>query len=169
MLYWTHMKWKPVVGFETVYEVSRLGEVRRKGSSENRKKQLTHKGYFKVFLYDGDTKRAEFVHRIVARAWIPNPDQKPNINHKNGIKTDNRAKNLEWCTTLENNGHAKELKLYKPLRGSEHGNAALTEEIVLEMRRLRSQGYTYQSIAELYSVDTNTARRAINKMTWKHI
>ena len=64
---------------------------------------LTSRGYLQT---TGKFKRKHLMHRIIATAWIPNPENKPEINHKNGIKTDNRIENLEWVTTSENMRHA---------------------------------------------------------------
>lgn len=163
------MKWKQIKEFEEYYEVNDLGQVRRIGQISNRKKQITHKGYHKVFLYGGGKRLHCFVHRLVAIAFISNPENKPNINHKNGIKTDNRINNLEWCTTAENNQHAKEMKLYKPLHGSKHGMSALTEEIVLKIREHAKEGMTHKSIADFYGVTPSTIRMVIIGKSWKHV
>jgi hypothetical protein len=63
-------------------------------------------GYFYVTIINGDKHRTVGIHRLVAEAFIPNPENKPQVNHKNGIKTDNSIVNLEWCTSAENNLHA---------------------------------------------------------------
>ena len=75
------------------------------------KPQRTAKGYLTVVLSDvwGHKKKIT-VHRCVAEAWIPNPDDLPQINHLNGLKQDNRAENLEWCTAAANNAHARARK-----------------------------------------------------------
>lgn len=85
-----------------VYEVSNLGNVRRVGCQENRKKITLKNGYDTVmFSVDGKV-TCNYVHRLVAEAFIPNPNNYMEINHKNHIKTDNRVDNLEWCNRKQN-------------------------------------------------------------------
>ncbi len=100
-------QWKPVnlATWRSKYEVSDHGQLRRIGKLRNCRGSLGHKGY--RFVYFGSHTRA-YLHRIVALTFVPNPDGKPFVNHKDGCKMNNRADNLEWVTTEENNIHAVE-------------------------------------------------------------
>lgn len=98
--------WKPVVGYEGLYEVSDMGRVRSVAKQLVLQQSYTTNGYLKVRLYqlqEGKTKR---VNRLVAFAHCSGYEIGMVTNHKNGIKTDNRASNLEWVTSAENNEHA---------------------------------------------------------------
>ena len=97
-------EWKPIKGFEDYYEVSNFGNVR---SERKVLKQLKRRhGYLSVFLYDrkGGYKQIS-VHRLVAEAFIPNPNEYTEVNHIDECKTNNRADNLEWCSHKQNMNH----------------------------------------------------------------
>lgn len=114
-------EWRPVSGFETSYLVSNFGEiksierivVRKKQGNIKKKSQILHqyvtpKGYCRVQLTSGSRYKNVMVHDIVAKAFIPNPQNKPIVNHKNGNKIHNYVSNLEWATHSENLIHAYE-------------------------------------------------------------
>ena len=94
-------QWKTIEGFED-YEVSTEGNIRRKGKEENLKPWDESHGYASVSLFKDKKKSNKKVHRIVALAWCKNPEKKPEVNHINHQKKDNRASNLEWVTSSEN-------------------------------------------------------------------
>lgn len=102
--------WKPIIGYEGLYEVSDQGSVRSlryNNTNEIRKLVLRRRqnGYMCVTLCKNNIKKFPSVHRIVARHFVPNPHEKPQVNHLNEDKTDNRAANLAWCTSEENNNY----------------------------------------------------------------
>lgn len=99
-------EWKPVVGYEGLYEVSRDGDVRSVKTQRVLKSYVENLGYPRVTLYDGGIVKNCKVHRLVAMAFIDNPEAKSEVNHINGVKTDNKACNLEWATRAENIRHA---------------------------------------------------------------
>lgn len=108
--------WIPIIGYEGLYEINPSGKVRSL-HKRNYQKELTPKfdraGYLSFKLCKNGNVKGKFGHRLVAEAFIPNPEKKAEVNHKNGIRTDNSVENLEWVTHSENMIHAYSIGLLK--------------------------------------------------------
>lgn len=165
-------EWRPVVGYEGYYEVSDLGRVKSltrtiefKGGREVTLKGKMIKpgkhstGYLVVGLNKNHIQEMKRVHRVVAEAFIPNPENKPQVNHLNGIKTDNSLINLEWNTVKENIRHAFDTGLNK--RGEMHYGTQLMKWEVLEVCDLLD--FTKMTLAEI-AVKFNTSRNTITSV-----
>ncbi len=123
------IRWSDVVGHRNQYEVSSCGRIRskdragingRKLKAREIKQRVTRDGYYTVSLGATQVEQKQcVVHRLVAIAFIPNPENKPQVNHKDGDKLNNSVDNLEWCTASENMIHAHKTGLQVNPKGSE--------------------------------------------------
>jgi len=168
--------WKSVLGYEGLYEVSDLGKVLsiyREVYHPITKIQKVferilipdlRKGYFVVTLCKNGKKKSYGIHRLVAKSFLTNDNCKPEVNHKNGLKTDNRVKNLEWVTSSENQIHAVKTGLHKS--GSNHINSKLLNTDILE---IRCNNFPYKKLSEIYKVSKSTISNIKNFKTYKHI
>ena len=97
--------WKDVKGYEGLYQVSNLGRVKRVETDRILKPLKHTKGYYRVDLSKNGSQSKKFIHRLVAQVFIPNPDNKSQVNHIDENKTNNLVSNLEWMTAKENLNH----------------------------------------------------------------
>lgn len=116
--------WKPIVGYEGLYEVSNLGNVKSLNWKNTKEEKCLYlkkhnKGYLQVELVKNKNKKMVLVHRIVAETFLENLSNKPQINHKDYNRSNNNVENLEWCTNSENMKHSALRKKSKPIKRNE--------------------------------------------------
>jgi hypothetical protein len=129
------------------------------------KPTLPKNGYYQVSLTLEGRPHTRMVHRLIAQTFIPNPDGKRDVNHKNGVKTDNRVANLEWMTHAENAVHAFGLGLLH--RGEKHPNSKLTESDVRTMREAHRVGVGYRELGERFHVTPYTVGQICRRESWR--
>ena len=160
--------WKPISNYEN-YEVSNYGRVRnvKNGKQKVLKSQLIKSGYEIVGLSVNSKSISKTVHRLVAISFLENKENKPCVNHINGIKTDNRVENLEWCTHSENEKHSFD-KLGKITNGIIRRKIPLNK--IIYIKELYKKGFSQRSIAKQFNVSQTTIWLIINEKTYvKHV
>ena len=170
-------EWKNIPEFEG-YQASSLGKIRgidrfKKGRSGLRltrgqelKQVLNKKGYPEVRLRKNGT-HTRLVHKLVASAFLVKSEGYTQINHINGIKTDNSVLNLEWVTQSQNQKHAYKLGLQPSRAGEGNGRTTLTDEKVTVMKELYNSGKTIVDISKTMNVNISIIRNIIYGRTWK--
>ena len=143
------------------YIIEKNGTIFNKHTGHKLKPQLNNKGYLRIVL----GKQTYFVHRLVAMIYIPNPNNLPQVNHKDGNKLNNSVENLEWCSNLENRQHALANGLH--LTGEQCSWAKLTEKEVIEI--LKNKTIPSEILAKKYNVSKCTIEDIKHNKTWKHL
>lgn len=176
--------WKPCVGFEEFLEVSDQGAIRslpsvrtgiRNGQPHPQRRQgkvlspfMGRNGYLIIAPKFGEGRKKHLLHRLIARTFVAGFSEGLTVNHINGVKTDNRAENLEWVTLARNTEHQWETGLVD-LRGEKHPSSKLTAEKVLILRRLISLGIPCRSLATLVDVSPATIYLIRDGKRWQSV
>ena len=174
-------RWKIIEEFPK-YLISNKGRIKTINTLEDKKVFAKEDGYVATGLTKNKKEHYKYVHRLVAEAFVSNPNNKGQVNHKNGIKNDNSVENLEWVTPAENIRHAidtgllkykkkeKEIKNSKYSLGEEVNGSKLTPEEVIEIRVLwELREFKQVELAEKFGVDNSTINDIIRRKQWKHI
>lgn len=179
-------QWIDIRRYETLYQVSNFGQVKslaRITKNSSGKTQTVREkilkptiekatGYPRISLWKNGQRTKLYIHALVANAFIPNPQHKPQVNHKDSNRANNHVGNLEWVTNAENLSHAKQKgRMANPPihRGENHHNTTLTENDIKRIRDMSSKGNKYPVIAELFKVSSVTIGRIVRRVVWRHI
>jgi hypothetical protein len=174
--------WKDIPEFQGFYQISNLGRVRScdryvakhkngalsllKGSL---KKIVYEKNHYPfVDLYKNNKRSKQYMHRLMAIAFLPNPKNLKEINHIDGNKQNFSPSNLEWCSHIDNCLHAINTKLHD-CQGEQHHNATLLNETVIKIRELHQSGITQTEISKKFSINLRLVSKIVNRERWKHI
>ena len=167
--------WKDVVGYEGMYQVSNLGNIKsldrvvelksknqftgfttlRPTKGKNISKVVNTKGYYQIALYKNGVMKNKLLHRLIAEAFLPNPENKPTVNHIDGNKLNDNLDNLEWATSKEQQKHARTILGFNSVISKQ----CRQRQIELHQRKVkRSDGVIFNSIKEASMGDENVRR-----------
>ena len=156
------MKWEPIPGAPR-YQANAGGQIR--GPSGKILSTRLKRKYLQVEV-EGKTRA---VHRIIAELFVPNPELKPEVSHKDGNRHNNSSSNLVRMTRLENREHSYAMGLHRPQRGEDHGSAKVDDQDVRDIRKMCRQGAKYQEVAEIYELTRTAVGLIVRRETWGHV
>lgn len=163
-------QWKPIPNFEE-YQASNTGKVKITANSATRKERILkpliqNRGYYRVALYKNNKPKFESIHRIIAKLFIPNPENKSQVNHIDGDKSNNHSENLEWCTARENIDHAVINRM--SACGERNGKAKLKAIDITLIKEKLNNREPVKDIANAYNVSIHTIYDIKNNKTWQN-
>lgn len=136
------MEWRFIEGTNGEYQVSDTGMVKTTRSGKIMTPSVDQRGYLRVALYKSNRNKRYKVHRLVAQAFLPNPEEKPQVNHKDGNKQNNTVCNLEWVTNNQNMSHARQNGLFEGHRQF----CKKTSKKIIATNLITGQTIEYESI-----------------------
>lgn len=156
------------------YLISDQGEILGVKTHHIRKQSVSSKGYMICVISLGCRKRkiCVRVHKAVAETFIPNPENKPEVNHLDGNKSNNSVNNLEWISSKGNTAHSVEIGLRHPIIGEKNGSSKLSATDVVWARSVytpRSKEYGLRALSRRFGVDHSTMKSALSGNTWNNI
>lgn len=162
----------PIPGYECGYEININGDIystlRKVGKFHNAK--INSKGgYIQIPLHKNGIRKNHLLHRLVAKTFIPNPENKPEVNHINGDKKNNSVYNLEWITKSENQKHAYKTGLQRRISGENSKSSKFKEYQIIDIKNKIKQGVKIKDLAIEYNVNRATISRINKGITWKGI
>jgi len=164
--------WRWVRGLNKRYSISSFGRIKSLGKGRSPKilrQNLNHKGYLLTFLYREDGSRwSGSVHRLVGLHFIKNPKRLPEVNHKKGIKTDNRAWELEWTTCQNNIQHAFDLGL-KSNKAENNNSSYFNNKEVIEFRNRFSKGESISAISKSVNSRYDTMWKIVKGINYRSL
>lgn len=176
-------EWRPVIGYEGLYDVSSLGRIQGRCAARLILKPASNGRYLHVCLYRNRKRTTKLLHCLVARAFLGAPPLGQEVNHKDGNKENPRLDNLEYLSKSDNALHAARVtktwplgdrngsRLYPGIHAGElHGRAKVTEVQVLEIRsRYKSEKISARKLGRDYGLAKSTTLRILSRKLWRHI
>jgi hypothetical protein len=170
-------KWKPVIGYEGLYEVSNKGRIKTLDKSRGHKEKIKYilinnqTGYRQVLLCKENKKKTYKVARLVAQAFIPNKYNRKTVNHKDYNRINDNVENLEWMSSKENSIHSYlRPRKFNNRKGENHPSHRFTDKQILKIRgKYIPRIYTTTKLAKEYKTSQSLIWSIVKRKIWTHV